>query len=279
MATLSDYRERKHWSYSALNQFFNICSLQYAFERVYRLPKAFTPVSLGFGSAFHRVMEWAALTRMHGHHPSADDAAALFQDVWARQLQEDRDIKFDEGEDSDTCAAMGRGMCACIVNKIDPEERVLSVSEAFCAPLVLADGETLETPLIGEIDLVVEKQGEVLLVDWKTSAKRWPKAKADRDWQPTAFCNGYAFTHGLLPGFRFDVVTKAKTPALERHVTARTADDFVRLAEHASLAESMIQAGHFCPNEMSFFCGGCPYREPCRNWHRQRSRVAVRMAA
>ena len=34
MATLSDYRERKHWSFSALNQFFNICSLQYAFDRI-----------------------------------------------------------------------------------------------------------------------------------------------------------------------------------------------------------------------------------------------------
>ncbi len=279
MPTLSEYRERKHWSYSALNQFFNICSLQYAFERVLKLPKAFTSLSLGFGSAYHRVMEWAALERMQGHDPLAYAAADLFQDIWGRQLQEDRDIRFEEGEDADTVAAMGRAMCACAISGTDPEERVLNVSEAFCVPLVLASGETLETPLIGEIDCVVEKQGEVVLVDWKTSAKRWPKAKAAKDWQPTAFCNGYAFRHGLLPAFRFDVVTKAKTPALEQHATTRTADDFVRLAEYAGLAESMIAAEHFCPNEMSFFCGGCPYQEPCRNWHRERSRVTVNLAA
>jgi len=46
MPTLEDYRDREHWSFSALNQFVNICSLQYAFDRVYRLPKEFTPVSL-----------------------------------------------------------------------------------------------------------------------------------------------------------------------------------------------------------------------------------------
>ena len=224
-------------------------------------------------------MEWAALTRMHGHHPLADDAAALFQDVWGRQLQEDRDIKFDEGEDSDTCAAMGRGMCACIVNNTDPGERVLSVSEAFAVPLTCADGGTLETPLIGEIDCAVEKAGARTLVDWKTSGRRWPKDKASKDWQPTAFLYGYGIKHGLAPDFRFDVVTKAKTPALERHETTRTADDFVRLAEYARLAENMIAAEHYCPNEMSFFCGGCPYQEPCRNWHRLRARTTVRLAA
>jgi putative RecB family exonuclease len=116
-------------------------------------------------------------------------------------------------------------------------------------------------------------------VDWKSSAKRWPKAKAAKDWQPTAFIGGYAFSRGLWPGFRFDVVTKAKTPALERHETTRTPDDFIRLAEFAKLAESMSAAGHFAPNEQGFYCAGCPYREPCRNWHRERSRVTVRMAA
>ena len=251
----------------------------YAEIHVRKLPKAFTPLSLSFGSAYHRVMEWAALERMQSHVPVPEDASDLFQDVWQRQLLEDRDIAFDEVEDADTVASMGRSMCKCSVAGIDPEERVITVSDAFCAPLVLASGEALETPLIGEIDCVVEKSGGVQLVDWKTSGRRWPKDKARRDWQPTAFIGGYAFTHGLLPGFRFDVCVKSKTPVMERHVTTRTADDFVRLAEYAGLAESMVAKEHFCPSEQGFYCGGCPYREPCRNWHRQRSRMSVRLAA
>jgi hypothetical protein len=53
MATLAEYRAREHWSFSALNPFVNICALQFAFDRIYRLPKALTPVTLAFGSAFH----------------------------------------------------------------------------------------------------------------------------------------------------------------------------------------------------------------------------------
>lgn len=279
MGTLTDYRARPHWSYSALNQFFNICSLQYAFDKVYRLPKAFTPASLSFGSAFHRTLEWVGMTRMEGRTPMPAETADLFQTLWTRQTQEDADLKYDEDADADTCANMGREMAACIVNNIDPEERVVSVSEAFAVPLTCADGETLETPLIGEIDTVVEKCGTKALVDWKTSGRRWSKDKAAKDWQPTAFLLGYSLKHGQVPEFRFDVVVKNKTPVFEQHVTTRSADDFVRLAEYARLAESMIAAEHFCPSEQSFYCGGCPHQDACKAWHRNRNRATVRMAA
>jgi hypothetical protein len=55
-----------------------------------------------------------------------------------------------------------------------------------------------------------------------------------------------------VPEFRFDVVVKNKTPVFEQHMTTRSADDFVRFAEYARLAESMIAAEHFCPNEQGF---------------------------
>ena len=279
MGTLTDYRARPHWSFSALNQFFNVCSLQYAFDKIYRLPKAFTPVSLSFGSAFHRTLEWVGLTRMEGRMPMPAETADLFQSLWSRQTQEDTDLKYDEDMDEGSCANQGREMAACIVNNIDAEEQVISVSEAFAVPLVDATGLSLETPLIGEIDCTVEKCGKKSLVDWKTAGRRWPKTKADLDWQPTAFLLGYSLKHGTLPDFRFDVVVKNKTPAFEQHVTTRCQDDFLRLVEYAKLAESMIAAEHFCPNEQSFYCGGCPHQDACKSWHRDRAKVSVSMAA
>ena len=279
MGTLTEYRNRQHWSFSALNQFFNICSLQYAFDKIYKLPKAFTPLPLSFGSAYHRVMEWAAVTRMQGSMPKPAEAADLFQTVWERQLLDKPDIRFEEDTDPDSCAKQGRDMCACLANNIDPEERVVTVCEAFCVPLTDASGSSLETPLIGEIDCVVEKSGNKSLVDWKTSSKRWSKDKASKDWQPTAFLLGYSLKHGLTPDFRFDVCVKNKTPVFEQHVTTRNQDDFLRLAELAKLAESMIKSEHFAPNEQSFYCGGCPHQDACKAWHRERARVAVRLAA
>ena len=78
MATLHDYRDREHWSFSALNQFLNICSLQFAFDRVYKLERAFTPLSLSFGSAFHRALEWLHLVRKDGGMPREQEARDLF---------------------------------------------------------------------------------------------------------------------------------------------------------------------------------------------------------
>jgi hypothetical protein len=236
-------------------------------------------ISLSFGSAFHRTLEWVGLTRLEGRTPSPAETADLFQTIWTRQTQEDADLRYDEDTDADTCANQGREMAACLVNNIDPEERVISVSEPFAVPLVDANGVSLETPVIGEIDCTVSKAGITSLVDWKTSAKRWNKDKAAKDWQPTVFLYGYTLKHARTPGFRFDVVVKNKTPVFEQHVTTRCQDDFLRLVELAKLAESMIAAEHFAPSEQSFYCGGCPHQEACKAWHRNRARVSVRMAA
>ena len=90
MNTLTDYRNRPHWSYSSLNQFFNICGLQYYFDRILKLPRTVTPLSLAFGSAYHRVMEHVALIRIEGKTPSITDAADLFQTAFERQVEDER---------------------------------------------------------------------------------------------------------------------------------------------------------------------------------------------
>lgn len=280
MATLQQYREqRPHWSFSALNQFFNICALQYYFDRIVKLPKAFTPASLAFGSAYHRVMEWAALMRKQGQQVKTLEASDLFQDVWSRQIEEDTDIKYDDETDAKTSSNLGRGMVECAVSNFDPEEEVIMVNESFCVPLRDSAGVTLEKPLIGEFDCVVRKAGLNTIVDWKTAAKRWNKSKASKDWQPTAFLMAHSLKHGTIPGFRFDVVTKTKTPGLESHVTMRSESDFARFVHFVKLAESMIEAGHFAPNEQGFYCGGCPHQEACKKWHVAKSRTHVRLAA
>jgi putative RecB family exonuclease len=273
MSSLSDYRDREHWSYSSINQFLNICSLQWAFQRLYKVPKAFTSVSLVFGSAFHRAMEWAGMIRMEGGSPKPDDGAALFDDLWARQLEETPDVRFDEETDAESCGKQGRDMIACAIREWPADERVLGVNRAFAVPLVDRHGVALERPLVGELDCVVEREQAQVIVDWKTSARRWPKGQATKSLQPTAYL--YARTQlGESAGvFRFDVTVKNKTPVSERHETTRTQDQFDRMVELVKMAESMIRAEHFLPNEQSFYCGGCPFQKACKAWHRQATRV------
>jgi hypothetical protein len=277
MSTLKEMSaSREHWSYSSLNQLLNICPLQWAMQRLYREKAEFVPVSLAFGSAFHRTLEALSLQRMEGIQMKEGDARDLFADLWQRQVKEDGNIRYDEGCDADTLRQQGQGLVACYSRHINPEEEVVAINQPFCVPLIDAEGAVLDKPLIGEIDTIVRKGGETTIVDWKTSAMRWNAAKPHRAMQPTLYL--YAYTQangndGEEVGFRYDIVVKNKTPVFEQHGTTRDADAFARVMEKVKVAERMVQAEAFVPNDEGMYCKTCPYQGACASWHRDRNRL------
>ena len=274
MSMLSDLRDREHWSYSSLNQFLNICSLQWAFDRVYRIERAFTSITLPFGSVFHRAMEWAALLRKEGKSPSAREGAQLFAELLPRQLEETPGtVRFEDGEDLESTRTQGQAMVAAAIAGQDPEEEVVSVSRAFAVPLVGASGVALTKPLVGEFDVIVRRDAREFVRDWKTSARRWPKAQARKSLQPTCYLYARQQLGEDVGDFEFDVTVKNKVPVCERHITTRTPDNFDRMVELARTAEALIAAGHFLPNEQSFYCSGCGFQAACKSWHRNRARL------
>ncbi len=273
--SLNNYRDRPHWSYSSLNQLLNICSLQWMFEKVEKLPRHFTPISLAFGCAYHRVMEFIAAHRMDGNLPTAKDTRDLFHTVWKRAQTEG--LPLEKTDDTpEQLAEQGAGLVDAYLHQIDPAERVVDFNRAFAVPVGQSD-----KPLIGEIDCVVEAAGDIELVDWKTSARRWPKDQADKSLQPTVYLYG---AEQFRPGagcdrFRFDVGLKTKKPVIERNFTTRSPEDFLRLERMVETADRIVAQEIFYPSEQSFACGGCAFQEPCKAWHRQAARSTVCMAA
>jgi len=284
MSIMDLRREReRYWSQSRIGLFLR-CSLKFAFVYVYKLRPAFTPAALSFGSSVHRVLEMMSLMRKEENTPSADECADLFGDIWIRQLKEDKNIRFKDGEDADTCRKQGQQIVRTFRDNIDETERVLSVSEALAVPLV-RDDEILPEPLIGEIDLLVETaHGNKLVVDWKTAGAKWPVSKdgkpgkADREIQPTALLYAFKQQYGELPGFEYRIVTKSKTPAFQRVATSRCEDDFTRLIRVIQIIDAMVKAEHFLPDDTGFMCGDCQYAEHCRAWHRKFRRVVSNAA-
>ncbi len=264
--------KRPHWSFSSINQLLNICSLQYFYQRIERVEPAFTPLPLSFGSAIHRALEYINECRMQDGplELSADDGRELFAGLWRRQVEQDGNIKFDEKNSPESCEEQGRELIACYLENIDPQETVLGVSEAFAIPMTDREGESLEKPLIGEIDCVVARDGQPVLVDWKTAACRWSQSKADTNLQATAYTYAYSRLRQFgLVGFRFDVLVKNKTPVFQQLETRREGDDVYRFVELVKRAERIVEHGLYYPNESGFACKGCQFRTACRNWHRQ----------
>ena len=275
MASLSDFRERPHWSFSSLNQLLSVCSLAWKFSHIDKLPRRFTPVSLVMGSAYHRVMEFIALHRLEGRLPMPAETRDLFHTLWEREQQEGPPMEQTE-EAPEKLAEQGAGLVAAYLQQIDPRERVLGFNRAFAVPV-----GSSEAPIIGEIDCLVESaDGQTVLVDWKTSARRWPKDQAGKSMQPTAYLYAYGqLNPGCTDRFRFDVVVKNKAPVVELIDTTRTPDDFLRLERLVEKADQIVQNELFYPSDQSFACAGCQYAEPCKAWHRQAARTTLNLAA
>jgi CRISPR/Cas system-associated exonuclease Cas4 (RecB family) len=276
---LQELRRKPHWSYSSLNTFLNICTLQWAFRYVYRHEPASTPAALVFGKVFHKALEYATRIRMDGGEPGTEETANLFCDLLSQFARTTEPaISFREGEDIDAMHGKGREMVLAYLQDSAGSEKVLGVSQAFSVFLKDEEGEVISKPLIGEFDCVVEVAGKPVIVDWKTAARRWPKNKERIELQPTCYLHAYRASGGNTDVlFRYDIITKAKTPVVDKRLTVRHASDTQRLVQQIKIAEKIIRSELFLPNDQSWACKGCPYGLACEGWHRERSRSFYRL--
>ena len=272
--TLAQLRRQPHWSCSSIGTFMT-CSLAWAFHYVYGLERGPTPAALIFGGCFHKALGFLFRKKRTGKTAQTGVILDLFADLLLQETRiSDSDIVFDEGDTVDTLTAKGREMLDAYVRDLDPVERVLGVDVAFSVPLEDGDGNALSKPLIGEFDAVVaDKTGAEIIVDWKTARARYADAYVTSHLQPTC----YLYAHRKLGGpantsFRFDVVTKTKTPAVQRCPTERDSDSFSRLVELVRMIEKAARHECFIPNDQCWRCKGCEYGSACEAWHRDRSR-------
>jgi putative RecB family exonuclease len=279
---LDDLRRTPHWSFSSLNSFLNICSLRWAFEKVYKAEPERAAASLPFGRAFHAAASHFALCKMKGSALKLEELRDAFSEWLKLELSATEKLRFDEGESFASLDAQGRSMLKTFVDSWREEQTVLGVSAAYCVPIRDAAGQLVsELPLIGETDLELIEGGERVVVDWKTSARCWPDNKAGKDLQPTCLLYMKQVAEGERGKwlFRFDVVTKAKTPSIESYYAIRGRDDFARLAALVAAVERAVEAEAFLPNEGCHFCGSCAYACSCKAWHRNSRRITLSLTA
>lgn len=277
--SLDTMRQYPHWSFSSINGLVNFCSLKWAFNYVYREEPMFTPAALLFGGTYHKALAYAFGKKARSEDCTAEEGQEVFADLLSRDVKEcEPEVKLDEGDTVDTLVDRGRKMIAAYLASIDPEERVHSVSVPFSVPLRTTDGFAASKPLIGEFDMTVVNQGRYTVVDWKTAARRWPSSKARTDLQPTAYLYAHHAGKGQLADFRFDVVTKTKSPACEQYPARRDTNDFDRLVRMVIALERLVQAEAFVPQDCSWECKSCPYGLACQSWHHQHASTQVTFA-
>ena len=269
--TLAQLKEQPHYSYTALNTYINTCQLLYYYRYVEKAEAERTPVALPFGSAFHCVLSEQAQAAKTGKLLTAEQMTDAFATYFQANCKDAANIVFKRDENIEDQIATAKRMFEVMNKEWIDYWNIQSVAEPFKVEI-----PGLSKPLIGELDMVISEQtpfddengkGSDTIVDFKTAARMWSDDRAEKDLQATVFSYAFEKVHQRRPSFRFDVVTKAKTPTVRHFHTSRDDDSYRRMEKLFLMADKGIQAGVFMPNESSFACSDCPYADHCSGWH------------
>lgn len=267
--TLEQMKEKPHYSFSAINTYINICPLQYRYRYIDKLEAEQTPVALPFGSAYHAALSEQAQAAKHGELIAWDMLTDIFATYFKTNIEASPKVVFKDGQDADALIEMAGKMLEATTRDW-PD--FFSCVDGIAVPFKF-EIEGLSKPVIGEYDLLLsvatpyDEDATVTIVDWKTSARAWPEGREDKELQASIYVAAFEANNGVLPEFRYDITTKAKSPKIERRYTRRTEDQIARMRKLLLEADRAIQQGIFIPNETSFSCGDCPYASACKAWH------------
>ena len=170
MATIEELRQEPHWSYSALNTYLNICQAQFMYRYVDQAEVERTSVCFPFGKAFHAALTAQAWECMMGNSLRQDELVERFSEAFRIEAEATPNLIYKEGENFDTVIALATKMLDAALANWTDYYTVKGVAQAF-----RIDVPGLDKPLIGEFDLIVQDGRDVCIVDWKTSASRFPE--------------------------------------------------------------------------------------------------------
>ena len=258
-----------HVSISQLKSYL-LCPRQFEFRYVRGLEQEFVPRALAFGIAFH-----SALARHYvdlrdvGESPPVEKLVETFREAW--QLKVNGDIPLEGADDEDGPKTDPLDLAAKMLVKFDEHAEateqdmvVEAVEQPFGISLCDPDtGEVLEERLVGVIDLVVREDGQTVVVEHKSAAKKWGVDQFRFDFQPTAYQLAMREQFALNEvGLRYQIVTKTKSPVVQVENVIRSfsdEDDFRRVSLGVLKA---IDAGVSYPVR-GWQCRSCPYQSRC----------------
>lgn len=253
---------RDYVSYSALST-YQQCPLRYYFRYVAGLPEATVSASLAFGSAIHAAVEMHFQELLVGETPPSLDALVdAYQKAWQER---GANVTFAASDDETGLTQTARRMLLAFQGSdfARPAGKIIGVEEELRGPVISGLPE-----LLARLDLLVEEDEALVVSDLKTSRSRWSRDHADDAAEQLLLYSELA--KQLVPGkpirLEFAVVTKAQTPAVDRHVIESDPRRIARTKRIAQRVWQAIEAGHYYPAPSPMQCPTCPFRTPCRQW-------------
>ncbi|HUL80366.1 MAG TPA: ATP-dependent DNA helicase, partial [Vicinamibacteria bacterium] len=227
---------------------YETCPLKYRYVHVLRVP-LLTHHAIVYGHAVHEAVRRHFEARLAGRSFSADDLVAAFRSAWVSEgflSREHEEERRRQGE--------------ALLRRFHEEE-----AGAPWAPTAVEEefAFALERNRVqGRYDLVIEREGEVAIVDFKTGDVRDEKAarkRAKESLQLDIYALAHLETKGHLPD-------RVELRFLESGLVAGrrpTLDEAVLTRERIRAAAAGIRRREFGAKPTWMACGQCPFREIC----------------
>lgn len=268
----------EHLSYSAISCYIN-CARVFKFRYIDKI-KTPTTSSQAFGGAFHWAVEEYILTGFAGS--AARPVDKMFIDAWARKLEQEKTIAYQDKESANSLLELGKAMLSSelTVTGGGPKRKVRNASVFLndVVPMIDNDGTpVVETrikmfvpgvpvPIIGYVDWISVNG---VPTDLKTSSRAW-NAKRARDELQVNFYLLALMSSNLNPDLCFQhiVFTKsAKNPKVQIIKTKRTAAELLWTMKLINDVWQAIETKAFPPSGIGgWLCSDrwCSYWPMCR---------------
>ena len=231
---------------------FLTCPLKYRYAHVAQVPLATDPQFM-YGIAIHHAIRVYHQHRMRGHPIDADAVVGAFEGAWSSEgfySREHEELRLEEG----------RQTLRRFVAREDASRRVpLAIERDFKFKLSSND------VVIGRWDRIDERDGGIVLVDYKTaeidSAEKAEQRAKDslRDDQLGLYALAYFEMYRQLP---MRVELQFVGPGITGAAAVKPGH-LERARERAARAAAGIRRAHFPATPDPRSCGYCPYSRFC----------------
>lgn len=257
---------RPYLSYSQVTS-YQACPLKWYFQYVAHRPHERVGSGLVFGSAIHSAVESHYRAMMAGEdQPDVERLMEEFSAAW--DLEARAPIAFGKGETPGSLRDLAHNILAVFHESewSQTEGTILGVEEE------VRSTRSSEIPdLLARLDLVMLQDDRLVIRDFKTSRSAWTSEKAE---ESAAQLRLYGDLAGDLAesmgatdiALEFVVVTKTRSPRIERHAIEPQVTQVDRLFRTMECIWRSMRAGHVYPVPSAMNCGMCPFQHACREW-------------
>lgn len=241
-----------HWSATRLKSLL-LCPRQFKYAYVDLIP-AVPTAPLVFGRALHQTLLFIHQQQMNGQElPSANETLLRFDALWQQALEEENPFFRTSAATPEQHTTLGHQILRGYLRSVEGTRPPMAAELSF--ELAIGDDR-----LRGVIDRIDEEEDGLVIVDFKSGARKLSPEEATRDLQLTV----YAFAAQQLYGRSTARVAQYYLRDGTYQRSLRGPEDFAWLiADVLPYARRVLREVQY-PARVGYWCNWCDFKAICK---------------